>query len=63
MNYLLKYYKNICEELQAQIAEIEGILEAHPNRSNKKETAKILKEKLQMTESVNAISRMNKKLK
>jgi|APGre2960657404_1045060.scaffolds.fasta_scaffold497820_2 hypothetical protein len=63
MNYLLKYYKNICEELQAQIAEIEGILEAHPNRPNKKETDKILKEKLQMTESVNAISRMNKKLK
>ena len=57
MNYLLKYYKNICEELQAQIAEIEGILEAYPNRSNKKETDKILKEKLQMTEKIIANSR------
>lgn len=31
MNYLVKYYKNICEELQLQINEIEAILEAHPN--------------------------------
>jgi len=97
MNYLLKYYKNICEELQLQIEEIEALLEAHPQnrgerriaekKAKKQKNAKFVgdgekrrapkkiegkppakrermsEDKMQLQESVNAISRLNKKLK
>lgn len=97
MNYLLKYYKNICEELQLQIEEIEALLEAHPKnrgerraskkKANNRPNAKFVgdggkrreaeklqgkppakrermsKDEMQLQESVNAISRLNKKLK
>ncbi len=97
MNYLIKYYKNICEELQLQIEEIEALLEAHPQnrgerriaekKAKKHKNAKFVgdggkrraaekiegkppakrermsKDEMQLQESVNAISRLNKKLK
>jgi len=97
MNYLLEYYKNICEELQLQIEEIQAILEAHPkNRGERRIASKkaknrpnsqfvgdggkrraaekiegkppakkerMSKDEMQMQESVNALSRLNKKLK